>query len=252
MSECVIPKTIHYCWFGRKKKSQLAERCIQSWKEKLQSYKIIEWNEDNFNIRINKYVEEAYCSGKYAFVSDYVRLFVLFNYGGIYMDTDVQVLKPFDKLLELNGFIGFEDEELVSTAVIGTKMNNSLIKEWLDEYNNRHFIENGKLNTITNVRIFTDILLKHGMEQNNAIQKIWNEKIVIYPVDYFSPLKIGNNKLMTTNNTLTIHWFEGTWLTINQRRKIVIIALIKNIIGFRNYNKLKKLVKSRNKNEFQM
>lgn len=243
MKECKIPKKIHYCWFGKGKKSELAEKCIQSWKEKLQGYEIIEWSEDNFDMHINTYVEEAYYSKKYAFVADYVRLFVLFQYGGIYLDTDVEILKPFDKLLNLHGFVGFEDKELVSTAVIGSQNGNLLIKEWIDTYNDRHFIENGKMNNVTNVRVFTNILLKYGMKQNNKIQKVYDDEFIIYPVEYFSPLKLGSKKPNITMNTISVHWFEGTWLTLSHRMKIMIITMIKNIIGFRNYNKLKNLIK---------
>lgn len=244
MKECKISKIIHYCWFGKGKKSELAEKCIQSWKEKLPDYKIIEWNEENFDIHINKYVEEAYNSKKFAFVADYVRLFVLFHHGGIYMDTDVEVLKPFDNLLNLPGFVGFEDKELVSTAVIGSQKGNLLLKEWLETYNDRHFIENGKINSVTNVRVFTNILLKYGMKQNNKMQKLYDDKFMIYPIEYFSPLKLGSKRPNITANTITIHWFEGTWLTLSQRIILFIITIIKRIIGFRNYNKLKEFIKN--------
>lgn len=118
--EKTIPKVIHYCWFGKGEKSNLSEKCIQSWKEKLEGYEIIEWNEENFNINCNKYVKEAYERKKYAFVSDYVRLYVLYNYGGIYLDTDVEVLKTFDQFLVNDSFVGFEDKELISTGALAT------------------------------------------------------------------------------------------------------------------------------------
>ncbi|MBW9145258.1 glycosyl transferase [Clostridium sp. CM027] len=245
MKKSEIPKTIHYCWFGKGKKSELAEKCIQSWKEKLHGYEIIEWNEENFDIHANTYVEEAYISKKYAFVADYARLFVLFNYGGIYMDTDVEILKPFNNLLELEGFVGFEDKELVSTAVIGSQKGNLLINEWLLTYNNRHFTVNGKINSVTNVRVLTDILLKYGMKQNNQMQKLYDNKLAIYPIEYFSPFKIGGKKPNITKDTISIHWFEGTWITLSHRIKIRIITMIKSVVGFQNYNRIKKYIKGK-------
>ena len=158
-----IPKIIHYCWFGDGEKTKLSQKCIQGWKNTLKGYEIIEWNEKNFNININRYVKEAYDCKKYAFVSDYVRLYALLNYGGIYLDTDVEVLRDFDSFLELEAFVGFEDNELVSTAIIGAKRGNSIIEEWFNTYANRNFLNNGKMNEVTNVRVFTNLLLKYGL-----------------------------------------------------------------------------------------
>lgn len=243
MSKNIIPKTVHYCWFGNGEKSDLAKKCIIGWKEKLHDYNIIEWNESNFDITANKYIKEAYDNKKYAFVADYVRLFVLFNYGGIYMDTDVEVIKNFDTFLNQKAFIGFEDRELVSTALIGAQKGNVFIKEWLNTYDDRHFIENGKLNETTNVRVVTNTLLKLGMKQNNKLQKLYDSQITIYPIEYFSPLKFGTKNPKITKNTISIHWFEGTWLTVGKLLKIRFIIMAKNIIGFNNYNKIKNILK---------
>lgn len=238
-----IPKIIHYCWFGYGEKSDLAKKCIQGWKDKLKDYEIIEWNEKNFDINVNQYVKEAYENKKYAFVSDYVRLYALLNYGGIYLDTDVEVIKEFDEFLDLNGFAGFEDIELVSTAVLGAKKGNHIIEMWFDTYKNRKFIENGKIDDTTNVRVFTSILLKYNLKQNNLLQSIYDDEICIYPINYFSPLRFGSKRPKVTNDTITIHWFEGTWTTLTKKIKIKIIIFIKLIIGFNNYNKLKKMIK---------
>lgn len=242
MNKDKIPKIIHYCWFGKGEKSELAEKCIRGWREKLPEYEIKEWNEDNFNICTNQYVKEAYKNKKYAFVSDYVRLYALYNYGGIYLDTDVEVLSDFNDILNLKGFLGFEDKELISTAVIGAEKNNLLIEEWLNTYEKRKFIENGKAKEVTNVRYITNLLLKKGLIQNNKVQNIYDDNFTIFPAEYFSPLKIGSNKPKLTSNTITIHWFEGSWLTLRKRIKIKVIILIKAIIGFRNYNKLKDII----------
>ncbi|MBX7332726.1 glycosyltransferase family 32 protein [Clostridium chauvoei] len=243
MGKSGIPKIIHYCWFGRGEKSELANRCIESWKKNLDGYKIMEWNEDNFDISANLYIKEAYDKGKYAFVSDYVRLDILFKYGGIYLDTDVEILSDFNALLDSNAFLGFEDDELISTATIGARKNNIIIKNWLDTYNNRRFIKNGRESELTNVRVVTDILLNHGLKQDNRIQNLLNDEITIYSNDFFSPLKIGSSNPKVTHNTIAIHWFEGTWLTPQKKVKIKLISSIKSIIGFKRYNKIKDIIK---------
>ena len=239
-----IPKIIHYCWFGDGEKTKLSQKCIQGWKNTLKGYEIIEWNEKNFNININRYVKEAYDCKKYAFVSDYVRLYALLNYGGIYLDTDVEVLRDFDSFLELEAFVGFEDNELVSTAIIRAKRGNSIIEEWFNTYANRNFLNNGKMNEVTNVRVFTNLLLKYGLIQNNTLQRIKNNTITIYPTEYFSPLKFGSKIPKSTKNTVTIHWFEGTWTTLSKRIKIKVIVMVKTVIGFRIYNKIKSYIKN--------
>ncbi|CDG00888.1 Putative Uncharacterized protein [Clostridium chauvoei JF4335] len=209
----------------------------------------MEWNEDNFDISANLYIKEAYDKGKYAFVSDYVRLDILFKYGGIYLDTDVEILSDFNALLDSNAFLGFEDDELISTATIGARKNNIIIKNWLDTYNNRRFIKNGRESELTNVRVVTDILLNHGLKQDNRIQNLLNDEITIYSNDFFSPLKIGSSNPKVTHNTIAIHWFEGTWLTPQKKVKIKLISSIKSIIGFKRYNKIKDIIKSRIDNE---
>lgn len=238
-----IPKIVHYCWFGKGKKSDFMCNCIDGWKKKLVDYKFIEWNEDNFDININTYVKEAYKNKKYAFVSDFVRLYALENYGGIYLDTDVEVLDTFDMFLNLNAFVGFEDFELVSTAVIGAKKGNKLIHKWIKTYDDKVFLKDGKMNTETNVRYLTNLLLDYGLKQNNTQQNIYNDNITIFPIDYFSPLKIGRKKPNITHNTKCIHWFDGSWLTINQRIKLLFITYIKELIGFKKYNKIKAFIK---------
>ncbi len=247
--EHIIPKVVHYCWFGKGEKSDLAKKCIQGWKDKLEGYEIIEWNEDNFDININVYVREAYHNKKYAFVSDYVRLYALLNYGGIYLDTDVEILKDFEDFLNLDAFVGFEDKELISTAIIGARKGNPIIKEWFETYTNRRFIENGKINDLTNVRVLTNLLLNYRLQQNNSYQKICDGIITVYPTEYFSPLKYGTKRPKITNETVTIHWFEGTWTSFGKKVKIKVIITIKSIIGFKLYNKLKNYLKNGDKYE---
>ena len=137
-----IPKTIHYCWFGNNDKPTIVKKCIESWEKNLSDYEIIEWNEETFNIECNDFVKEAYEKKMYAFVSDYVRVYALYNYGGIYLDTDVEVNKSFNDLLENDSIWGFEEKNYIATSTIGARKGNELIKEFLDEYNGRKFIKN--------------------------------------------------------------------------------------------------------------
>ena len=138
-----IPKIIHYCWFGRGKLPKLAEKCIESWKKYCPQYKIVCWNEDNFDINQNKYAREAYEAGKWAFVSDYVRLKVLYDEGGIYLDTDVELIKPLDKLIEDGGFMGFDDNGVISTGLgFACEKGNKLIEALLADYDGISFIRN--------------------------------------------------------------------------------------------------------------
>ena len=156
-----IPRIIHYCWFGKGEKPKIVLKCIESWKKHLHDYEIKEWNEENFDINCNTYVSEAYKMRKYAFVSDYVRVYALFNYGGIYLDTDVEVFKPFDDLLSHETFWGFEQENYIATSTIGSMKGNNLIKIFLDKYTIKGFIkDDGTQDDQTNVAIITKMLEK--------------------------------------------------------------------------------------------
>ena len=205
-----IPKIIHYCWFGNNEMNEVGKRCIATWKKYLPDYDIIEWNEDNFDININQYVKEAYQMKKWAFVSDYVRLYALKEYGGIYMDADVEVIKNLDKLIEHSAFIGRESEEGLITATMGFEKNHPLLSELLEYYKDKAFIkEDGSCDNTTNVKIITDILLKKGAKKGNDFQKI--DDLVIYPKEYFCANDYRTHIVETTENTYTIHHFNASW-----------------------------------------
>lgn len=236
-----IPKTIHYCWFGRKEKPEIVKRCIESWNRYLPQYEIIEWNESNFNIDLNPYVKEAYNAGKYAFVSDYVRVYALYNNGGIYLDTDVEVYKPFDNLLHHNSFWGFEQENFIATSTIGAEKGSALIKEFLDSYNEKNFIRNdGTFNQLTNVAIITKLLEDKGLKLNGQYQDI-NELGVFYPQTYFSPYDYINCQTFITENTFTFHHFHKSWMPPGKRIKGKFIFILSKLIGGHNIARLRKI-----------
>lgn len=227
-----IDKVIHYCWFGGNKKSEEIEMYIQGWKEKLPDYKIIEWNEKNFDINSNLYVKQAYEQKKWAFITDYVRLYVIYNYGGIYLDSDVEVLKNLDEFLINKGFTGFEHETGAITGIIASEKGNPVIEELLRYYDNRSFVINGECDLTTNVVIVTDILTqKYGLKLNNKEQKIDNGNFTIYPREVFCPKDHKTGKITITKNTYAIHHFKGSWVSNFDKREHKIRQKAKEILG---------------------
>ena len=227
----MIPKIIHYCWFGRNQKSELACRCIESWKEKCPGYEIIEWNEDNFEIsQAPLYVRQAYDAKKWAFVTDYVRLWAMTRFGGIYMDTDVEVIEPIDKYLVNIAFSGFDDDIHISTGIMACEKDFGLFKSFLNYYDDAVFINpDGSLNMKTNVFIMTEICLEKGFEPNGKFQIL--EGFSIYPKDVFCPLDHETGKLNCTKNTCTIHWFSGSWLDETERKRRSIEQQYRRLFG---------------------
>ena len=226
----MIPKIIHFVWLGKGEKNTLAKKCIQSWQKNLPDYKIIEWNEDNFDVNSNLFVKEACEAKKYAFASDYIRLYVLYTYGGIYMDTDVEVLKDLSKFLKLKAFSGFESYTDIPTGIMASEKGLPIFKEFLSYYDNKHFIlSNGKYNDISNVQIMTDICKKYGLKQNNTKQTI--QDFTLFPKDYFCPKDAKTLKMMITKNTYTIHHFNGSWNTSFQRKRHFVYAYIRRLLG---------------------
>lgn len=215
----MIPKVIHWCWFGRNPLPDDVKRYIASWKKYLPDYEIKCWNEGNFDVNSCEYVQEAYSKKKYAFVSDYVRLYALVNYGGIYMDSNVEVVKPLDPFLSHKAFSGFQDENTIPTGIIASEADFPLFRELLDDYKQRHFINsNGSLNKTTNVDYITNSLLKKGLELNNSFQIV--DGLALYPSDVFCAKSLKNGKLFANENTFTIHHFAGSWLSSQVKARI--------------------------------
>lgn len=238
-----IPKIIHYCWFGGKDKPEVIKKFINGWKEKLKDYEIKEWNESNFDISSNMFVKQAYENGKYAFVSDYVRVYVLYHYGGIYMDTDVEVKRPFsDEILNNDSFWGFEEKNYIATSTIGTQKGNKLIKKFLDSYDGKSFIkEDGEIDTLTNVAIVSDIIEDIGIKLDGNYQRI--EGIcTVYPQEYFSPYDYINCYSKENKNTYTIHHFYKSWLPLKERVKGNCKKVIAKVIGGYRVAKIRKMI----------
>ena len=208
----MIPKIIHYCWFGGKEKPEDVIKMIASWKKHCPDYEIKEWNETNFNIHLNRYTEEAYQQKKWAFVSDVARLWALVHEGGIYMDTDVEVIRPLDNLLANKAFIGFEGTQWIGTNLMGTEPHNAFLQAFLEDYNHRNFTNpDGTLNQTTNVEEITSrFLTQHSLIRNGKQQQVGD--FTVYPTDYFSPYDYINGKVRTTDNTYSIHWFSQSWI----------------------------------------
>lgn len=220
----MVPKVIHYCWFGRGELSELAQKCIASWKHVLPEYEIKEWNEDNFDLDAYPYAREAYDNRKFAFVTDVVRLYALYTEGGVYMDTDVEVLKPLDTFLHHIAFSGYETATMVSTCIIGSEKGGRWAKENLDYYKGKHFVKpDGSFNMVTNVTTITNYMLKHGLRQDNTYQD-FPDLITVYPKDFFSPKSQDDGKLYLTENTVTIHHYAQSWESKTHRvlRRIIL------------------------------
>lgn len=210
----MIPRVIHYCWFGHNPLPESARKCIASWRRYCPDYEIQEWNEDNFNLHICPYVEEAYKSKKWAFVSDYARFWILYNYGGLYFDTDVELIRPIDQIVFNGPFMGIEaGNNLVAPGLgLGAVDGMTIYAEILKFYDNAHFLKpDGTQNEITVVMHVSDILRKHGWNETkaNIITRI--EGINIYPEDYFCPQNYFTGDTKITCNTVSIHHYSMTW-----------------------------------------
>lgn len=245
----MIPKIIHYCWFGRNPLPESAIKCINSWKKFFPDYEIKEWNEDNFDVNIIPYTQEAYSVKKYAFVSDYARFWILYKCGGLYFDTDVEVIKSMDDIIERGPFMGIEvgatsesKTPLVAPGLgLGVKPGLGLYREILDYYKELHFLdEEGNPNQVTVVTHTTNVLIRYGLKNSNQIQEVAG--VWIYPRDYFNPLNDNTGKLDITKNTRSIHWYSKTWLEKKNPLRTWLVRRIHRYFGDGSLQWLKRLL----------
>lgn len=245
----MIPKTIHYCWFGHNPLPPLAVKCIESWRKFLPDYEIKEWNEENFDINIIPYTAEAYKAKKYAFVSDYARFWILYHYGGLYFDTDVEVIRPMDDIIERGPFMGCESDANQSLGLgvnpglgLGVTPGLGLYQELLNYYEKLHYLssDGNIIEQQTIVHHTTKLLRQHGLSEVSGIQQVAG--IYIYPYEYFNPTNLVTHRQHITSNTRTIHWYAATWR--NKRTSFLKKALC-SILPERFllwYNKIKRRI----------
>lgn len=235
----MIPKKIHYCWFGGNEMPALAVKCLESWKKFLPEYEIIEWNEQNFDLNKFSFAKEAYESKKFAYVTDVCRLYALKEFGGLYMDMDVEVLKPLDRFLNDTAFSGFESNITLPTGIMASERGGLWVEEMLDYYKNNKFLDSDNNPIlIPNTRIITEAMIKKGFLINNKFQKI-EGYMTFYPSDYFCPKDNVTGEIFITGNTCCIHHFSGSWLSNKSRLKNRFSKLMYRFLGRDIVNKLK-------------
>ena len=212
-----IPKIIHYCWFGKNEMPLKEKECVAGWKKFYPDYEFKIWNEDNFDYNKCIYARQAYERGYYAFVSDYVRAKVLYEYGGIYLDTDVKIIKKLPNVPE-KGFLGFERRKFIGTAVMAAEPESELIAELLDYYEQHEFVQQkGYIDSIANVSILTDICRRKGLIPDGRKQKI--EGFEIFSRELFYPKKLNENTFETTGETCAIHMCSNSWMTEREKKR---------------------------------
>lgn len=238
-----IPKIIHYCWFGRNPLPSLAIDCIASWKKHLPEYQIMEWNEDNFPFHEFRFAQEALDARKFAFVSDVCRLYALKKMGGVYMDTDVEVIKSLNYFLSHAAFSGFENDDFVPTGIMASESNGIWVSELLDYYTDRSFIRlDGSFDMVSNTYIITQLMLEKGFVMNNKLQEIDNY-VTFYPNDFFCPKSYKTGKIELTSNSCCIHHFAKSWIPFHLKWKNIIKMKLMAIFGFKRVQFLVDLYK---------
>ena len=226
----MIPKIIHYCWFGRGEKPELAKKCIASWKKFCPDFEIREWNEDNCDYLAMPFMAEAYAAKKYAFVSDVMRLIVLEQYGGVYFDTDVEVVRDISPLLNDEGFIGFENNRFVNSGqVMAAVPHQPIVQAMIDEYKKLHYMQpDSSVMPVGCPRLNSDVLERFGLIRNGREQIVAG--IHVYPDDYFNPMDSTTGRLTKTENTYSIHWYSMSWLPKRTQMKAKLGRIVRRIM----------------------
>lgn len=234
----MIPKIIHYCWFGGNPLPELAKKCIDSWKKYCPDYEIIRWDETNYDLHKNQFVENAYRSQKWAFLTDYVRLDVVYQMGGIYLDTDVELIESLDSLLTMKCYMGMEKPGRVATGLgFGAEKQHHFLLENMKEYEQSNFFrKNGVFSPRTCVEITSNLFEMCGLKKNNSLQII--SDVVILPVDYLCPQDMETGKITITKNTYSIHHYSASWKSDTDMLIYRIGIVIKRIVGENLYKKI--------------
>ena len=232
----MIPKIIHYCWFGGNPKPKLAEKCIASWKKYCPDWQIIEWNESNFDVNQNGYSKMCIEQRKYAFLSDYVRLKVVAEHGGVYFDTDVELLRRIDDLLTNEAFFGFEAPDYVASGLgFGSVAHGTAIEAMLREYD---FLLDGTQGIRGCPELNTSALEKLGLVKDGSLQTVAGA--LILPIEYLNPLESATGRLRKTHNTYSVHWYHASWMTWRQKLRSAITRPIHRIFGVDCFKWIKK------------
>jgi len=240
----VIPRIIHYCWFGRGPKPADALKNIEGWRQLHPDFEIIEWNEANFDTNVCDYVREAYAQRKFAFVSDYARGLALWQKGGVYLDCDVELVGRLDPFLHHVAFWGFEADEYVATSTIGCVPAYPLIRDYLDQYRERHFIcHDGTLDQTTNVVVINKLLELRGLSRSGQKQ-VLPDCAVVYPMQVFSPLDYIMHTDHRDSTTVAIHHYQQTWGGSTQRWKKKLSRFLQKIIGQKLFPRLRNFRRS--------
>ncbi len=215
-------KIIHYCWFGPRPLSKLAKKCMKSWSKFLPDYEIKLWNEDNFDYNQNEFVKQAYKEKKWAFVSDYARLKALSEYGGIYFDTDMEILKDISDILKKECFLGIEDSGLINAAVIGAKKpHNVFIDKLIAQYDNLEGFDKKDIYAMSIPRQITKMIKPLGFKEDSSeIQEFFDGNLSVFPRDYFYPLSYDYQNNKYSENSCMVHRFDATWASKPEKAKL--------------------------------
>lgn len=227
----MIPKIIHYCWFGGNEKPEKAQKCIASWGNFCPDYEFREWSEENVSLEdCPKYVRDAYDAKKYAFVTDYVRLKVLYDHGGFYMDTDVELLKSLDPFLGDQAVIGFENDEFVNSGqILAAEAGHPVMLEMMACYENVEFYRaDGSMYLLGCPHVNTDVLVRHGLVRNGREQTVAD--VHVYPADWFNPLDSATGMLNKTKNTVSIHWYSMSWIPKWKQMRVIALRKVRTLL----------------------
>ena len=239
----MIPKVIHYCWFGNNPKNKDIEKCMASWKKFCPDYEIIEWNESNFDINCIPFVKQAYDAKKWAFVTDYARLKIIYENGGIYLDTDVELLKPLDELLTLDAYVGLQSAEYINTGLgFGAVKGNQLIYDVMNDYNERCFSDENCQKLACPI-INTEIFTENGFIHENKLQVV--NGVTILPIEYLNPMDSETYIIHLTDKTYSIHHYSTSWKNGNSKLIHFVVKLCCLILGEKRAMKLKEKIKKR-------